>query len=95
VIALILLIVITLISLASSFTSIFEIKMAGNKRGSTDAFFAADSGIQVVISDIANFDLPGNYDPITNKYPYSKKGANPNPTHAVINIQYDNTQAGP
>lgn len=95
VIALIMLIVITLISLASSFTSIFEIKLAGNKRGSTDAFFAADSGIQVVVADIANFDVPGKYDP-TNKYCYSKDKSNPpNPTKADITIQYDNTQSGP
>jgi len=94
VIALIMLIVITLISLASSFTSIFEIKLAGNKRGSTDAFFAADSGIQVVVADIANFDLPGKYDG-TNKYPYSKDVSNPNPTKADITIEYDTTQSGP
>jgi hypothetical protein len=94
VIALIMLIVITLISLASSFTSIFEMKLAGNKRGSTDAFFAADSGIQVVISNIANFDLPGKYD-VANKYCYSKDGSNPNPTKADITIYYDSTQAGP
>jgi hypothetical protein len=100
VIALILLIVITLISLASSFTSIFEIKLAGNKRGSTDAFFAADSGIHVVVADISNFDLPGKYD-VGNKYLYSKDPAvladldNMNPTKADITIYYDSTQAGP
>jgi hypothetical protein len=93
VIALILLIVITLISLASSFTSIFEIKLAGNKRASTDAFFAADSGIQVVVSNISNFDLPGKYD-VGNQYCYSKDASNSNPTKADITIHYDSTQAG-
>lgn len=50
VIALIMLVVITLIALASSYTSIFEIKMSGNKRGSTDAFYAADAGINEITS---------------------------------------------
>jgi hypothetical protein len=50
VIALIMLIVITLIALASSYTSIFEMKISGNKRGSTDAFYAADGGINAIIS---------------------------------------------
>ena len=60
-------IVMTLIVLAASFTSIFEIKLAGNKRGSTDAFFAADSGVQIVMATVENFDLPGKYD-VGNKY---------------------------
>jgi len=50
VIALIMMVVITLIALASSYTSIFEIKISGNKRGSTDAFYAADAGINVITS---------------------------------------------
>jgi multisubunit Na+/H+ antiporter MnhB subunit len=50
VIALIMIVVITLIALASSYTSIFEIKMSGNKRGSTDAFYAADAGTNVITS---------------------------------------------
>ena len=52
VIALIMLIVMTLIGLASTFTSTFEIKLSGNKRSSTDAFFAADSGVEVVKANI-------------------------------------------
>jgi Tfp pilus assembly protein PilX len=56
VIALIMIIVLTVIALASSFTSIFEIKLSGNKRGSTDAFFTADGGIQAVLPTITNFD---------------------------------------
>lgn len=50
VIALIMLVVITLIALAASYTSIFEIKLSGNKRGSTDAFYAADAGINEIMS---------------------------------------------
>ncbi len=55
VIALMMLIVLTLIALASSSTSIFEIKLAGNKRAATDAFYTADSGVQAVLPTITNF----------------------------------------
>ncbi len=93
VIALVMIIVLTLIVLAASFTSIFEIKLAGNKRGSTSAFFAADSGVQVVVSDSSNFDLPGKYD-VGNKYHYSQDPANQNPTKADIIIYHNSTQSG-
>jgi Tfp pilus assembly protein PilX len=56
VIALIILVVLTLISLSSSITSITEIKLSGNKRGSTDAFYTADGGIQATIANLANFN---------------------------------------
>jgi type IV pilus assembly protein PilX len=56
VIALVMIIVLTVIGLASTFTSIFEIKLSGNKRGSTDAFYTADGGVQAVLADLANFD---------------------------------------
>ena len=98
VIALIMIIVMTLIVLAASFTSIFEIRLAGNKRGSTDAFFAADSGVQVVLGNIENFNLPGKY--IDNKYnPFTETDTmspdyNPNPTEAKAQISYDTTQSG-
>ena len=93
VIALIMIIVMTLIVLASSFTSMFEIKLAGTKRGSTSAFFAADSGVQVAVADSSNFDLPGKYD-IGNKYHYSQVASNPNPTKADIIIYHNSTQSG-
>jgi Tfp pilus assembly protein PilX len=57
VIALIMMIVLTLIGLASTFTSTFEIRLSGNKRGSTDAFYAADGGIQATLANSANFTL--------------------------------------
>ena len=38
VVALIMMVVLTLIGIAGSFTSIFEIMISGHKRGSTDAF---------------------------------------------------------
>ncbi len=93
VIALIMIIVLTVVVLAASLTSIFEIKLAGNKRGATDAFFGADSGVQIVMADPSNFDLPGKYD-ATGKYNYSANAANPNPTKADIIIYHNSTQAG-
>jgi len=61
VIAMIMMIVLTLIGLASTFTSIFESKLSGNKRESTGAFFAADAGLEAVKTDMANFDTSGPY----------------------------------
>jgi len=55
VIALIMIVVLTLIGLASTYTSIFEIKLSGNKRGSTDAFYTADGGAQSVLANLTNF----------------------------------------
>jgi Tfp pilus assembly protein PilX len=89
VIALIMIIVMTLIVLASSFTSNFEIRLAGNKRGSTDAFFAADSGVQVVTANIENFNSTGKYDPFKDP-----ANPNPNPTSAKVQITFDTTQSG-
>ena len=66
VIALMILVVLTIISLSSSITSITEIKLSGNKRGSTDAFYTADGGIQAAIANLSNFSsstyipLPAN-----------------------------------
>jgi hypothetical protein len=95
VIALIMMVVLTVIALASTFTSIFEIKLSGNKRGSTDAFYAADSGVHVVVSNIANFDLPGKYDS-GGKYDYTNYNGNTNynPTNADIIIYHNSTQTG-
>jgi Tfp pilus assembly protein PilX len=94
VIALVLMVVMTLIGLASTFSSTFEIKLSGNKRGSTDAFYAADSGTQVVVANIRNFDLPGQY--IDEKYnPFTDSGnPNPNPTNASVNIRHYSNQNG-
>lgn len=92
IIALIMMIVMTVIVLATSFTSIFEIKLAGNKRGSTDAFYAADSGVQVALSKIENFNLPGQY--VDNKYNPFTNPQNPNPTNATVTIHFDPAQQG-
>ena len=91
VIALVMMIVLTLIGLASIFSSTFEIKISGNKRCSTDAFYAADSGIQVLKANVQNFS-PNNsspYNPFTDD-------ANPNlnPTNAQATIAYNAAQQG-
>ncbi len=92
VIALLMMVVLTLIGLASIFTSTFEVKLSGNKRGSTDAFFAADSGIQVVMANINNFNLPGRY--VDDKYNPFVDPENPNPTQAEVTIYHLPAQRG-
>lgn len=92
VIALIMIIVLSLIGLASVSTSIFEIRLSGNKRGVTNAFYAADSGVQVVASNLASFDL-SKYE-VANQYKYSQDASNINPTDAHIVIVRDTTRSG-
>ena len=92
VLALVMIVILTLIGLASTYTSNFELKLSGNKRGTTDAFFSADSGVQVTVANIENFDLPGKY--INKKYDPFTDPNNPNPTKANVLIQYDTTQEG-
>jgi len=65
VVALLMMVILSLIGLASSSTSIFEIKLSGNKKGATEAFYMADAGIQMVMADITNFYTNnGHYNPI-------------------------------
>jgi hypothetical protein len=92
VIALLMMIMLTLIGLGSIFTSTFEVKLSGNKRGATDAFYAADSGIQIIMANIRNFDLPGRY--VDNKYNPFTDPTNPNPTGANVEINYLPDQHG-
>jgi PilX N-terminal len=96
VVALIMIVVLTLIAFASSYTAIFEMRLSGNKRGSTDAFYAADSGVQVVTSDISNFNMPGETGNFGggNQYAYSQKSGNLNPTNADITITFDPGRSG-
>lgn len=61
VIALIMMIVLTLIGLASTLTSTFEMRLSGIKRGTTDAFYTADAGVQAVLANLGNFSVPGNF----------------------------------
>lgn len=92
VLALIMIVILTLIGLASTYTSTFEMKLSGNKRGTTDAFYAADSGIQVVVANVENFNLPGKY--VDEKYDPFTDPNNPNPTNAIVTITHDITQSG-
>ena len=92
VIALIMMVVLTVIGLASTFTSTIEATLSGKKRGATDAFYAADSGVQVVLARIENFNLPGNY--VNNKYDPFTNPINPNPTNASVVISFDPNQHG-
>jgi type IV pilus assembly protein PilX len=92
VIALVMIVILTLIGLASTYTSTFEIKLSGNKRGTTDAFYAADSGVQVTVANIDNFSLPGRY--VDNKYDPFTDPSNPNPTKSKVVITHDTTQSG-
>ncbi len=55
VIALLMIVILSLIGLASSSTSTFEIKLSGNKRGATNAFYTADGGCQSVLASLGNF----------------------------------------
>jgi len=91
VVSLMMLVVITLITLAATFTSVVEVKLGGNKRASTDAFYAAESGVQVTVANIENFNSSGyvdnNYDPFSDP-------SNPNPTGAKVTIRFDPTQQG-
>ena len=84
VIALLIMIVLTLIGLAAFSTGTLELMLSGNKRGSTDAFYAADAGIQVVTANIENFNLEGKY--VDEKYNPFTDPKNPNPTEAKVTI---------
>ncbi|NWG03861.1 MAG: pilus assembly PilX N-terminal domain-containing protein [Syntrophaceae bacterium] len=89
VIVLIMMIVLTLIGLASTFTSTFEIMLSGEKRKSTDAFYAAEGGVNIVLSKYVNF-VPDRY----NYNPFSDP-QNQNPTHAEVKIDFDPNKIGP
>ncbi len=91
VVALIMMIVLTLIGLAATFTSTFEIMLSGEKRRSTDAFYAADSGANVLVLNYQNF-VPNRatYNPFTDQ-----SNPNPNPTNVTARIDFDPLKIGP
>jgi hypothetical protein len=60
VIALIMMIVVTTIGLASSYTSIYEIIASGNKRASTNAFYGADAQAVAITANPGNFPKNAN-----------------------------------
>jgi hypothetical protein len=59
VVALFMIVILSLIGLASSSSSTFEIRLSGNKRGATDAFYSADGGAISLLADVANFSTTG------------------------------------
>ncbi len=61
VVALLMIVILSLIGIASSSNSTFEIRLSGNKRGSTDAFYTADGGSKSVLPIIANFNTSSGY----------------------------------
>jgi hypothetical protein len=73
VVALIMIVVLTLIGLASTFSSTFEISLSGNKRLTTDAFYDGESYITSValiakaIDDDARTAAPNDYYHTTDK----------------------------
>jgi hypothetical protein len=91
VIALLMMIVLTLVGMGAIFTSTFEVQMSGNKRGSTDSFYAAESGLQVALANMNNFNTASYVD---NRYNPFTDPSNPNPTHATVSIDYLPNQHG-
>jgi hypothetical protein len=55
VVALLMIVILSLIGIASSSNSTFEIRLSGNKRGATDAFYTADAGVKAVMGNTNNF----------------------------------------
>jgi len=92
VIALLIMVLLTLIGVSSTVTATFETRLSGGKRGSTDAFYSSDSGIQVTLANVSNFDfltkyVDNRYDPFTDQH-------NPNPTKAKVVIERQTSQGG-
>ena len=92
VIALMMIVVLTLIALSATNTSIFEWRLSGDKRSSTAAFYAAESGVQSAMADITNFTVSEKY--VNNNFQPFPNGAKPNPADAKVVIEYDPSQKG-
>jgi hypothetical protein len=67
VIAILMLLILTLIGTASVTTSTYETRLSGSKRGSTDAFYVTDGGIQSALAEIGNFNLSARFVPVDPK----------------------------
>ena len=95
VIALVMMVLLTLIGLSSILSSSFDIRISGHKRGATNAFYGADSGVQATLADLENFNL-SRYDS-NNEYKNALNDtakANLNPTNAYIVLVHDTSQTG-
>jgi hypothetical protein len=64
VIAILMLLILTLMGTASVMTSTYEMRLSGSNRGSTDAFYATDGGIQSALAEIDNFNLSARFIPV-------------------------------
>ena len=88
VIALIMMVVLTLVGLASTFTSTFEIILSGEKKRSTDAFYDCDRKLDQVLM------VPANFTPAVSKtigdvniaFDPDKKG--PPPGYTIIDLDF-------
>ncbi len=103
VVALIMMVVITLIALASSYTSIFEIKISGNQRGKANSFFGADACVNAVLPYAASIN-PASFVPIVGDSsteqcnPFSSAAIPtppPNPTSATGWVRHFKNESGP
>jgi Tfp pilus assembly protein PilX len=68
VIALIMIVVLTLIGLASTFTSTFETSLSGNKRLSTDSFYIAESRTSIAAKNAPTIDDQSKLDPSSSPF---------------------------
>ena len=92
VMALMMMVTLTLIGISSTLTATVENKLSGGKRGSTSAFYASESGVQVAVANVANFDLSEKY--VGNKYDPFTDSNNTNPTKAKVVIEHVVDQGG-
>ena len=95
VIALVMMVLLTLIGLSSILSSSFDIRISGHKRGATNAFYGADSGVQATLANLENFNL-SRYNS-SNEYANALNDtakANVNPTNAYIVLVHDTSQSG-
>jgi hypothetical protein len=85
VIALLIMLVITALAMAIISSSTYELKLAGNKRASTNSLYSTDGTVQLVISNSDNF-ITSKF--AGNKYnPYSDS-ANQNPTNSSSTLTF-------
>ncbi len=88
VIALIMMIVLTFIGLASTFTSTFEIILSGEKKRSTDAFYDCERKIDQVLMESTNFipDVSKAVGDVNIVSDPDKKG--PPPGYTIVDLDF-------
>jgi len=95
VIALIMMIVLTVIGLASTFTSTFEMILSGGKKRSTDAFYNADFAPDIIMKYpiVFNPNVP-TFDPLSGSSPITAEDKNLVIGKGVPNITSDGNKRG-